>query len=74
MQGELYAWRTATALLCVAALIIFLIYFRKANTSFADRSLTNADLGAELARWSAWHWLRTVIVIAAFTASLIAYL
>ncbi|MGB0907387.1 MAG: hypothetical protein ACPGVT_07825 [Maricaulaceae bacterium] len=58
--------------LCVSALVIFFLYFKKANASFADHSLANEDLKAELAKWAAWHWLRTVILIAALFVSVSA--
>lgn len=57
------------AALCLSALIIFFIYFKKANASFAAHSLKNEDLEAELTRWASWHWLRTAVVIVAFIAS-----
>ena len=57
--------------LCFVTLAIFFIYFKKANQSFADQSLQPEELGAELARWSAWHWVRTVLILAALGASLV---
>jgi hypothetical protein len=60
------------AALCVSALIIFFLYFKKANASFADHSLPNDKLKDELAKWSAWHWGRTVIIIAALYVSVSA--
>ena len=55
--------------LCVSALIIFFLYFKKANASFADHSLADEDLKDELKKWAAWHWARTVIIIAALVIS-----
>lgn len=60
------------AALCVSALIIFFLYFKKANASFADHSLANENLKAELSTWASWHWLRTVIIIIAFLVSISA--
>lgn len=57
------------AALCAAALIIFFLYFKKANASFADHSLPNDKLKDELSKWAAWHWARTVIIIAALFVS-----
>jgi len=62
-------WHMIAAGLCSAALIIFFLYFKKANASFADHNLAEDELAAELSRWSAWHWLRTVIMIGALAAS-----
>jgi hypothetical protein len=68
-QGENPYWNIAAGL-CASALLIFFLYFSKANKSFADHSLAEHDLGNELARWSRWHWLRTVLVILALGASI----
>lgn len=67
--GDTLAW-TITAGLCVLALAIFFIYFRKANKSFADHSLRHDELAGELTRWAKWHGLRTLLVIIAFAASI----
>ena len=56
----------------LAALSTFILYFGKANQSFADHSLADEDLGTELRKWSIWHWGRTIIVIGAFAASVMA--
>ena len=53
-------------------LLIFFLYFKDANQSFADRSLANEELKPELARWAAWHGFRTVIMITAFAASVVS--
>ena len=58
--------------LCVSALIIFFLYFKKANASFADHSLANENLKEELSKWASWHWLRTVIIIIALIVSISA--
>ena len=63
------AWNISAGL-CVTALIIFFVYFKKANQSFADHSLKNEELAGELSRWASWHWLRTVLIIFAFTISI----
>jgi len=59
-----------TAGLSVTALIIFFVYFKKANQSFADHSLKNKELAGELTRWASWHWTRTVLMIIALVASI----
>jgi hypothetical protein len=68
-RAENMTW-TVSAGLCVSALVIFFLYFSKANKSFADHSLKHEDLAAELTRWASWHWLRTVLVIIAFGFSI----
>lgn len=59
---------------CCAALtlLIFFIYFKAANQSFADRSLPLDALKSELSRWATWHWIRTAIIVFAFTLSVTA--
>jgi len=69
LAGGRHVW---VAGLCLTALVIFFLYFKKANQSFADHSLSNEDLPVELANWSAWHWARTVILIAALVISVSA--
>ncbi|MEC9347270.1 MAG: hypothetical protein VYB54_13655 [Pseudomonadota bacterium] len=59
------------ALLAVAALATFPVYFRAANAAFASGRLTEAELPAELARWQAWHRFRTLLVILAFGLSVV---
>jgi hypothetical protein len=68
-QAVLFSGQTLAAVLCVSTLLIFFVYFRRANAAFAARALTETELAPELARWSAWHWLRTVAVTAAFAAT-----
>jgi hypothetical protein len=48
----------------------FFLYFKKANKSFEDRSLTNDELPAELIRWGNWHWGRIFFECIALASSL----
>jgi hypothetical protein len=61
-----------SSLLAIAVLLTFPLYFRSANTSFAAGTLAAEKVGAELRRWSSWHWARTFVAIAAFVAALLA--
>ncbi|MEM7328069.1 MAG: DUF1772 domain-containing protein [Pseudomonadota bacterium] len=54
------------------SLLIFFVYFKNANQSFADHSLTEEELGPELKRWAIWHWIRTIIIVFAFMAALMS--
>lgn len=54
--------------LSVAVLLAFPLYFGAANTSFVEGTLAPGDVATELARWSAWHWGRTVLALVAFAA------
>ncbi len=72
-RGENLAW-LVTAILCLSALIIFFVYFNKANKSFADHSLKDGELAQELTRWASWHWLRTTIIIIALAGSIVGHI
>jgi len=63
-------WMIAAAVLSLAVLALFPLYFQAANESFAARTIAVDTVGAELERWSAWQWLRTAIGLAAFAAAL----
>ena len=65
-------WDVVAGGLCLLAFIIFFVYFKKANASFASQSLTHDELGPELSRWAGWHWVRTIFVILALVASAIS--
>jgi len=72
-SGQNKYWVSA-AILAVCALAIFFIYFNKANKRFADHSLPNDKLHAELKRWASWHWIRTGLIIAALGASVLGHM
>ena len=52
--------------------ITFPIYFKKANQSFADASLSEEELPKELTRWGNWHWARVCMELVAFVSSIVA--
>jgi uncharacterized membrane protein len=70
-KGNIY-W-SLSAILAASALFIFFIYFKKANKSFADHSLSANQLPLELKRWAVWHWIRTIAVIVAFATSVLGH-
>ncbi len=63
---------SAAALLTLAVLGTFFLYFKEANTSFVAATIAVNDVAAELARWGAWQWLRTALGTAAFCTALLA--
>jgi len=65
-------WRITAAILCLTALVIFFIYFKKTNAKFTNHSLGDVELGPTLKRWAQWHWSRTALIIAAFLCSVLA--
>ena len=60
------------AILALLILSTYGLYFRRANASFADASISHEDLPAELARWASWHWFRTAIGFLALISGLLA--
>ncbi len=50
----------------------FFVYFERANASFAEGTIAVDAVPAELARWSAWHDVRTLLSMLALGASLLA--
>lgn len=60
-------------LLTLAVLASFPLYFQRANARFEDGSIPLDEVGAELARWAAWHRGRTALAIAAFAAAAWAF-
>jgi hypothetical protein len=67
-SGLLYA----SAILMVAVLAVFPMYFQRANCAFANGSIAIERVAQELCRWGRWHWARTAIAIASFTCALVA--
>ena len=50
----------------------FFIYFKQANKSFAEASISDKELPNELNRWGKWHWFRVGLESIAFIFSLLA--
>ncbi|MEM9603118.1 MAG: hypothetical protein AAGA11_09665 [Pseudomonadota bacterium] len=67
------AYRTVAAVLCLAALATFFLFFKRANAAFAARTLSDEALASALARWALWHWVRTVAAVLAFAAATAAF-
>jgi hypothetical protein len=65
-------WALAAALIALVVIGGYFLYFEQANASFAAATITVEAVPAELARWSAWHNARSVLVVAALAASLLA--
>jgi hypothetical protein len=60
------------AALALVILSTYVLYFQRANASFADASITHEALPAELARWASWHWFRTTVRLVALASALLA--
>jgi hypothetical protein len=48
----------------------FFLYFKEANLSFAQRTISNDALIQELIKWENWHWGSVVFEIFAFGSGL----
>jgi hypothetical protein len=59
--------------LAVAVLLFFPLYFQDVNASFASGSIAHDQVGNELTRWNALHWIRTAIGTAAFVAAALGH-
>ncbi|MFM9884478.1 MAG: anthrone oxygenase family protein [Burkholderiales bacterium] len=69
-NGSLYA--SAAALLALAIVSTYALYFRAANQAFAEKRLGEEALKKELTRWAAVHNFRTTLAIAAFVLATLA--
>jgi hypothetical protein len=63
-------WFIGAALLALAVLAAFPIYFRDVNASFETGAIGIDRVSGELGRWAAWHWGRTIFGIVAFALAL----
>lgn len=70
-DGDGRYWLAISAILGVAVLGVFPIYFQRANTSFRTGSIARDHVQDELRCWSRWHWFRTLLAIAAFGAAVL---
>jgi hypothetical protein len=60
------------ALLALAVLGFYSVYFRAVNASFVAGTIPIEAVAEELTRWSAWQWLRIASGVLAFAAALVA--
>ncbi len=60
------------AVISVAIISTFFLYFKNANASFATANLSVEELKKELTRWSIWHWSRTGLSLTALALSMIS--
>lgn len=61
----------ASAVLSVAVLAAFPLYFAETNARFAAGTIALDRVAGELARWAAWHAARTAIGVGAFVAAVL---
>jgi hypothetical protein len=60
------------ALLALAVLATYFLYFQQVNASFTTATISLAEVPAELARWAVWQWIRIGFGVGAFVAALLA--
>lgn len=71
-HSDARAYSVATAILILSTFGLYFCYFKSANASFASGSVGVDRLPDELRRWSIWHWIRTVLAMAALYLALVA--
>jgi len=64
-------WRVA-AILAIAVIAMFFVYFKDANASFLDRTIEPNDLAEALQTWANWQWARVALGCAAFVSGAVA--
>jgi hypothetical protein len=62
----------SSLLLSIAIILMFFLYFKSANTSFATGTIPLANVPEELVRWGQWQWGRTTLGMLAFITALFA--
>ena len=71
-RRDIFMW-----LMFIFSLLFFstyYIYFKEANLSFVERTISNEDLPNELIKWGNWHWARVFCEAGAFVCGLIMLL
>jgi len=61
------------AIILLATLGLYFVYFQGANAKFAAHALYGEALKQELGKWAAFHSVRTLAVIIAFIAALASH-
>ncbi len=54
-----------SALCIVATLVLLPLYFAGANARMIEGNMEAREVGAELASWRGWQWLRTALAVLA---------
>jgi hypothetical protein len=54
--------------------LTFFLYFKEANLSFTERTISNEALAQELIKWGMWHWGRVACEAVAFICGLVLLL
>jgi len=71
-KTDLLMW--LMTLLSILFFSTFFLYFKKANLSFTERTISNEALAQELIKWGKWHWGRVVCEAVAFICGLVLLL
>lgn len=61
-----------TALLTLANILYFPIYYLPTNNSFVEQTIEVNEVGGELVTWLKYHWQRTFFAIGALITSILA--
>jgi Domain of unknown function (DUF1772) len=60
------------AVISIAIVSTFFLYFKQANASFTTASLSVDEVAVELSRWAMWHWWRTGLSFVAFAMAMLS--
>ncbi len=69
---EGYIYSLTMGVLTLMFFSTYYLYFKQANKSFAEASVSHEELPNELNRWGKWHWGRTGLEFVAFIFALLA--
>jgi len=66
LKGDNIVFWWAIAILSSSLMVIYFAYFKAANQSFADHSITEEQLPSVLQKWQFMHNIRTMLALVAF--------
>ena len=69
-RGKYFA--ALSAMLIVAVLLTFFLYFQQANNNFITSAVALDDVKYQLSQWAFWQWIRTALGIGAFVSGIFA--
>jgi Domain of unknown function (DUF1772) len=64
-------WFGVSAIISIAVLLFFPLYFKRANEAFTNKEVTEAELPGRLVLWERIHALRTIVALVAFGAAVL---
>jgi len=65
-------WALLSGVFTLSFFSTYYLYFKSANKKFAEASISEEELPAELVRWGKWHWGRIYLQLIALAFALVA--